>query len=154
MRSILTNVTIDAPPAAVWRVLVDFPAYSRWNPFIRHIEGNMRVGAKLRVTVEPPGRRPMTFRPIVRVVDTARELRWLGRVVDGLRGLHPIDFPISAESMQICTRWSVADSSRIATRHGVDFRPSSETVVDMIRSLHATGHVSDFLAGGLARKGR
>ena len=81
MRSILTNVTIDAPPAAVWRVLVDFPAYSRWNPFIRHIEGNMRVGAKLRVTVETPGRRPMTFRPIVRVVDTARELRWLGRVL-------------------------------------------------------------------------
>lgn len=81
MRSILTSVEIDAPPAVVWRVLIDFPSYPRWNPFIRSIEGDVRVGAKLRVTVQPPGRRPMTFRPIVRAAEAARELRWLGRVL-------------------------------------------------------------------------
>ena len=81
MRRIETGIDIAASPEAVWRVLVDFAAYPEWNPLIRRIEGEVRVGAKLRVTVQPPGRNPMTFRPTVRAVDPARELRWLGRVL-------------------------------------------------------------------------
>lgn len=81
MRRIETAVDIAAPPAAVWRVLVDFASYPEWNPFVRQIEGEARVGARLRVTVQPPGRKPMTFRPTVRAAEPARELRWLGRVL-------------------------------------------------------------------------
>jgi hypothetical protein len=81
MRRIETAVDIAAPPAAVWRVLVDFASYPEWNPFVRQIEGEARVGAKLRVTVQPPGRKPMTFRPTVRAAEPARELRWLGHVL-------------------------------------------------------------------------
>jgi hypothetical protein len=62
-------------------VLVDFASYPEWNPFVRQIEGEARVGAKLRVTVQPPGRKPMTFRPTVRAAEPARELRWLGHVL-------------------------------------------------------------------------
>jgi hypothetical protein len=81
MRRIATAVDIDAPAAAIWRVLVDFPAYPDWNPFIRRIKGEARVGHRLEVTVEPQGRKPMTFKPTVRVADADRELRWLGRVL-------------------------------------------------------------------------
>jgi len=81
MRRIATAVDIDAPAAAVWRVLVDFPAYPEWNPFIRRIAGEPKVGARLEVTAQPQGGKPMTFRPIVRVAEPARELRWLGRVL-------------------------------------------------------------------------
>jgi hypothetical protein len=81
MRVVRTSVEIDAPPDAVWRVLVDFASYPAWNPFIRRIEGELRVGARLRATVQPPGHKPMTFRPMVRVADPSRELRWLGRVL-------------------------------------------------------------------------
>jgi hypothetical protein len=81
MRHIETSVEIARPPVAVWRVLTDFPSYPAWNPFIRRIEGDARVGARLRVTVQPPGRKPMTFQPTVRAAEPARELRWLGRVL-------------------------------------------------------------------------
>jgi hypothetical protein len=81
MRRIATAIDIDAPAAAIWRVLVDFPAYPEWNPFIRRITGEVRPGARLEVTVQPPNRKPMTFRPTVRAADPGRELRWLGRVL-------------------------------------------------------------------------
>src|SRR5215813_5393414 len=81
MRRIATAVGIDSPAAAVWQVLVDFAAYPDWNPFIRRIAGEPRVGGRLEVTVQPANRKPMTFRPTVRVADAGRELRWLGRVL-------------------------------------------------------------------------
>ncbi len=81
MPRIETSVEIAAPPTAVWRVLTDFPSYPAWNPFIRRLEGEAHVGARLRVTVQPPGRRPMTFRPTVRAAKPERELRWLGHLL-------------------------------------------------------------------------
>jgi hypothetical protein len=80
-RRIATAIDVDAPAAAIWRVLIDFPAYPEWNPFIRRIVGEARVGARLEVTVQPAGRKPMTFRPTVLVANPDRELRWLGRVL-------------------------------------------------------------------------
>jgi hypothetical protein len=76
-----TKIDIAAPPSSVWRVVVDFAAYPEWNPFIRHIEGEARAGARLSITVQPPGGRPMSFKPTVLVADPGRELRWLGRVL-------------------------------------------------------------------------
>lgn len=85
MRELRSEIEIDAPPERVWQVLIDFGAYPQWNPFIRSIEGEPRVGSRLKVRIEPPGARGMTFRPTVRVAEPARELRWLGRLfVPGL----------------------------------------------------------------------
>ena len=85
MRELRTEIEIDAPPERVWQVLIDFGAYPQWNPFIRSIEGEAKVGSRLKARIEPPGAREMTFRPTVRVSEPARELRWLGRLfVPGL----------------------------------------------------------------------
>jgi hypothetical protein len=81
LRRIETAIDIAAPPQAVWDVLVDFAAYPDWNPFIRRLQGEARVGARLEVTVQPPGGRPMTFKPTVLAAEPERELRWLGRVL-------------------------------------------------------------------------
>jgi hypothetical protein len=81
LRRIETAIDIAASPRAVWDVLVDFAAYPDWNPFIRRLQGEARVGARLEVTVQPPGGKPMTFRPTVLAAEPARELRWLGRVL-------------------------------------------------------------------------
>ena len=81
MRRIDTTIDIAASPAAVWSVLVDFAAYPDWNPFIRRLQGEARVGARLEVTVQPPGGSAMTFKPTVRAAEPNRELRWLGRVL-------------------------------------------------------------------------
>ncbi len=81
MRRIETAIDIAASPAAVWGVLIDFAAYPDWNPFIRRLQGEARVGARLEVTVQPPGGRAMTFKPTVLAVEANRELRWLGRAL-------------------------------------------------------------------------
>ena len=37
--TVTTPIDIDARPQAVWDVLVDFPAYPEWNPFMDRIKG-------------------------------------------------------------------------------------------------------------------
>ena len=81
LREIETTVEIDAPPAAVWRVLTDFPTYGEWNPFIPTISGNVQVGERLTVRLEPPGGKGMTIKPTVLAAEPERELRWKGRLV-------------------------------------------------------------------------
>lgn len=81
MRRIQTSIDIDASADAIWRVLVDFAAYPEWNPFIRRLVGDAKVGARLEVTAQPEGRKPMTFKPTVLIAAPSRELRWRGRVL-------------------------------------------------------------------------
>ena len=81
MKRIATTIDIAAPARTVWRILTDFAAYPDWNPFIRRLSGKLAVGERLEVTIQPPGRKPMTFRPIVQRVEPERELRWRGRVL-------------------------------------------------------------------------
>jgi len=85
MLTLLTEIEIAATPDSVWNILMDFPSYGRWNPFIRSLEGAARVGERLKVLIEPPGRRAMRFRPTVLAVEAAREFRWKGELV--VRGL-------------------------------------------------------------------
>ena len=85
MRMAESEREIEAPPEVVWRVLTDFAAYPEWNPFIVRIGGDLTVGQILDLTIQPPGRRAMTFRPTVLRCEPNRELRWLGHfLVPGL----------------------------------------------------------------------
>ena len=80
-----TSIDIGATPAQVWGVLTDLHAYREWNPFIVSANGTVAVGEELENRLEPPGGRPMTFRPTVTAVDPDRTFEWLGRL--GLPGL-------------------------------------------------------------------
>ena len=73
-----TRIDITAPPSKVWDSLIDFPAMSSWNPFIRAISGAAKPGETLSVRIEPPGQSGMTFKPTVLVAAPGRELRWAG----------------------------------------------------------------------------
>lgn len=77
-RLIETSVVISAPAARVWTVLMDFDAYPSWNPFIRSIAGEKRVGGNLEVVIEPPGGKPQTFRPVVIELVPERVFCWRG----------------------------------------------------------------------------
>lgn len=81
MRRIFAPIDISASPAAAWAVITDFKSYPEWNPFIRRIVGEPRVGARLQVTVKPQGQKEMSFKPTVLKCEPDRELRWLGRVL-------------------------------------------------------------------------
>ena len=76
MIEILTEIDIARPAARTWRVLMDFPAYPRWNPVIRSIAGIARPGETLRVLFHPPGALPVWFRPTVSVASAESEFRW------------------------------------------------------------------------------
>jgi hypothetical protein len=85
MIELYTEVEINASAERVWSVLTDFAAHSQWNPFIRRVEGEVKIGSRLRVSVQPRGTKVLSFRPTVLVADPNRELRWLGQLwVPGL----------------------------------------------------------------------
>lgn len=54
MRTLDSQIEIDAAASAVWEALADFPAYLAWNPFIPHISGEMTPGRTLEVRLAPP----------------------------------------------------------------------------------------------------
>jgi hypothetical protein len=80
-KRIETSIAIDASADRVWRVLVDFPSYPQWNPFIKSIDGEAAAGNQLTVRLQAPGGMAMTFRPRVLAASPGRELRWVGRLL-------------------------------------------------------------------------
>jgi len=75
-----TEIEIEAPAGRVWQILTDIARFPEWNPFVRRIQGELRVGSRLEVLLQPPDSRGMNFRPTVLKVEPERELRWLGHL--------------------------------------------------------------------------
>ncbi|MET9610562.1 SRPBCC domain-containing protein [Streptomyces sp. NPDC006512] len=85
MRTIATEISIDATPEEVWATLTDLPRYCTWNPFIRQAAGEVVPGGRLDLTMYSESGKPTVFRPTVLVVNPAVEFRWVGRFL--VRGL-------------------------------------------------------------------
>lgn len=75
---IITEVVIDAPPEAVWAVMVDFDHVADWNPLIRSLEGKPEPGQTITVAIALPGEKPVTIRPVVVEFEPGRILSWRG----------------------------------------------------------------------------
>ena len=85
MREYVSDIEIKATPERVWHEITDFGSFPDWNPFIVSAAGNIVVGEKLRNRLEPPGGKPMSFKPTVTVVEPTTTFEWLGRpVVPGI----------------------------------------------------------------------
>jgi len=100
---LITEIVIDAEPAAVWAVLTDLPAYPDWNPFIVEAAGNLIVGARLRNRIQPPDGKAMVFRPVITEFQSDRVLEWLGRLgIPGIfDGLHRFELVPSGEATRL-----------------------------------------------------
>jgi len=84
-KEIKTEISVNATPEKVWKILTDFDNYPNWNPFIKSIRGQVKVGEVIAARIEPPKAKGMTFKPKVLVYETNQELRWLGHsVIPGL----------------------------------------------------------------------
>jgi hypothetical protein len=81
MKTVITAIQINASPDKVWSILAGGPDWGAWNPFVTRVEGELKVGAKLKNTLTMEGQKPMTFKPTVLKAEPAKELRWLGRVL-------------------------------------------------------------------------
>ena len=69
----------------VWAILTDFSSYPDWNPFIKHLEGDISVGGRFTVKIHPPGGKAMTFKPVCLNFEPGKLFSWKGRLfVPGL----------------------------------------------------------------------
>ena len=80
-------------------------------------------------------------RPLRRLHIPAVILRWSGMLMDVLRKLIPIQFPLSSESARLVTSLVPADSRRIIKEYGFKFRPTSETLADTLVWLADSNHI-------------
>lgn len=80
-KEIKTEILINATPAKVWSLLTNFENYPNWNPFIKSLKGDVKVGNKITVRIEPPEARGMTFKPKILCYEPNAELRWLGHLL-------------------------------------------------------------------------
>jgi hypothetical protein len=80
MKTLVTEIAIQAPPAKVWAALVDVSRYAEWNPFIVEAEGDVQLGATLRLRMKPPGGRAATLTPRITILDQETTLEWVGSV--------------------------------------------------------------------------
>lgn len=81
MSELYAEVEINASAEKVWGILMDFDRYPEWNPFIKSIQGSSEIGSRLKVVMQPEGRKPTTFKPRVLVNQPNEEFRWLGKLL-------------------------------------------------------------------------
>lgn len=74
-------------------------------------------------------------------------LRAIGRAVDALGGVRPVDSPYTAEAMETFTRWPPTVDSDLTGALGVTLRPLAETLADTIAALARAGRVTLRQAG-------
>ncbi len=80
-KEIKTEIIINASPGKVWAILTDFENYPTWNPFIKSLKGKVAAGNRVETIIQPPGEKPMTFKPLVLEYDENKELRWIGHLL-------------------------------------------------------------------------
>jgi hypothetical protein len=85
MRSIHTEIEVEASEDRVWDVLTDLTRFPEWNPLLPEARGEVREGESLDVCIAPPGMGRSRYRLKVLTVVPKREFRWLGHfLVKGL----------------------------------------------------------------------
>jgi len=77
MPSMLTEIIINAPKEAIWKVLTDFDSYGEWNPLIVDIQAATEVGHGVKFKADLKGKK-LPFGAKMRRCEENRELSWGG----------------------------------------------------------------------------
>lgn len=80
MKHLYTEIVIDQPLKNVWQALTDFEKYPQWNSFLTKVDGELRVGSRLKVCATPPRSVSRVFYPVILSVNEGHEFRWLGQL--------------------------------------------------------------------------
>jgi hypothetical protein len=80
-KEIKTEILINETPEKVWAILADFDNYPNWNPFIKLIKGELKVRNKIKVSIQPPNSKAMTFKPRVLAFEANKEFSWRGHLL-------------------------------------------------------------------------
>lgn len=79
-KSISTEIIIKAPINKVWNELINFSKYPDWNPFIREIKGEIKIGNRIKVTFQIEDSKPTVFTPIILIIETNKIFQWEGKL--------------------------------------------------------------------------
>jgi hypothetical protein len=82
MRSIETTTTIDATPERVWDVLADSSSWPDWDSGVVRVEGELRVGNRVKVVSELNPKRAYPVK--VMELEPGRGMTWKGGMPLGL----------------------------------------------------------------------
>ena len=82
MNSISTRIIIRAHIEKVWDVFTDYDSFDEWNPLIKSFEGSPAVGQKIKVVLQLPNSKPMTFKPAIQVYKISEEISMVGQFND------------------------------------------------------------------------
>ena len=83
-RDVQTHIEIATARERVWHVLTAFGEYSSWNPFIRQIDGEPVLGAKLTFVVATGPETTVTARARILELEENHRLVWGGGLPLGL----------------------------------------------------------------------
>lgn len=108
--SIKTSIVIEGSPELVWAAIAEFDQYANWSPFIKSVQGELKVGEQLEVLIMPEGGDGMKFTPEVLVADSNREFRWIGKL--GVQGVFDGEHYFILEKL---------DDNRTRLLHGEEF---------------------------------
>ena len=85
MKTLKTEIIINADKQKVWNTLMNHETYPSWNPFIKKISGFTLEGDYLEVVMQFEGKKPITMNPKVLRNKQESEFRWKGKLfVEGL----------------------------------------------------------------------
>ena len=81
MKTLSSEIIIDATIEKVWKILTDFPVYPDWNPFIINISGELKQDSFLNVTLKIEDRKESTFKPKLILVIPGEKFCWRGSLI-------------------------------------------------------------------------
>jgi len=81
VRTVYTELEINATKEKVWETLIDFSSYSKWNPLIIEATGELKLGSKLIINVKTPAGKNMKFNPEVVYFEEKKKFVWLGHLL-------------------------------------------------------------------------
>ena len=87
MKTLHTEIIINAPAEKVWNILTDFEKFPEWNAFILSIEGEQKVGAQLTVGLKN-GNSTSVFKPKLVVYEKNKAFEWKGNLPLGMFNGH------------------------------------------------------------------
>jgi len=79
LKAIETHIIVDSTPEKIWDILTNFEEYGLWNPFMTKVEGDAKLGAKIRVQIHTMGGKERIYHPIITRFEINKELRWKGK---------------------------------------------------------------------------
>lgn len=91
---ISTQIVIHKDVRTVWATFTNFENYPNWNPFIKSITGQIKVGEKFNAEIGT-----MKFKPTTKVYIENKEFTWLGKLfIPGLfDGRHSFQFESNSD---------------------------------------------------------